>query len=125
MNKKAIGLQILWWSELVISLRVLLFSIPVIINRNMAQSFVASNPGDTFIILITIAAVLYFIAGVMAVAKLKSWKFLHYLIFIVIVTGTLVPLVLLSKETVVGLQFFLPLLISIIVTMLAVILDKK
>jgi len=125
MNKKSVGLMILWWGEAIISVRVLLFSVPVMINKYSAKTFALSNPDDRFIVVITLTALLYFIVGVISVGGSKFAKTAHYLAVILVFALTAGSLSafgqsLLSAEW----HYITPLLFSVLITLLNIILGK-
>ena len=126
MGKKSVGLTILCWSEIIISLRVLLFSIPVIINKNSAGSFSLSNLEDQFIGILSLTAVLYFVVGIMSIAGNKLWKAAHLLAVVLVLSFTLASVKIsgqaLGPENA---YFSLPLLFSVIVTVLTGILGRR
>jgi len=125
MGQRSVGLKILWWSEMIISIRVLLFTIPVMINKYSTQNFLLSKPEDRFIAVITLAALIYFFVGTLSVAGAKIWRTIHYLAVIIIVIVTLSALKMTSDlSATMGLYYFLPFLFSVIVTMFALILGR-
>ena len=123
MKGKAVGLVILWWSEVIMSLRVLLFTIPVIINKIIAENFVLSEHESRFIILLTLTALFYLLSGLTSIVGFKFWKWLHFAA--AIFTGLLTLNALKgTDQTAAGLYFYYPVVFSVIITGLAVILDK-
>ncbi len=123
MEGKSVGLKILCWSEVVISLRVLLFSLPVMIQKNSAGSLSMSNLDDRFIGLLSLTAVLYLIAGVMAIAGNKLWKAAHVLAVVVVVGATLVMARGAGEPiTSANAYFASPILFAVVLTVLTAIL---
>jgi len=123
MKGKSVGLQILLWSEVIVSARVLLFSIPVIINKCLAQSFSLSSSDDRFIAVMTLTALLYFLVGIVSIAGYRFWKAIHYAAAILIILLTVCSLNMSGQTPAApGLYYFSPLLFSVIVTVLAGIL---
>jgi hypothetical protein len=125
MEKKSVGLTILCWSEVIISLRVLLFSIPVMINKNSAGNFSLSVLEDQFIGILSLTAVLYCIVGIMAIMGNKLWRAAHLLAVVMVLCFTLASAkisgqALGSENT----YFALPLLFSVIVTVFSGILGR-
>ncbi len=127
MEKKSVGLRILCWGEIVVSLRVLLFSLPVMINKNSAGSFSLDNLDDRFIGLLTLTAVLYFFVGVLAITGNKLWKAVHYLAVVLVLLFTLATVKVSGQALALESTgyYSLPLLFSVIITVLAGILGKK
>ena len=126
MNGRAVGLIILWWSEVIISVRVLLFTIPVIINKLLAENFILSDMDNRFIILLTLTAVFYFLAGLTSIVGFRFWKFLHFsaVIFTILLTGSSL-IVQGQAQAGAGLYYFYPVLFAVGITLLAVILGKS
>lgn len=125
MEKKSVGLTILCWSEMIISLRVLLFSVPVMINKYSAGSMSLSNIEDQFIGILTLTAVLYFVVGLLSVTGNKFWSAAHLLAVVLVLLFTSASFkisggTLTSKDA----YFSLPLLFSVMVTTLAGILGR-
>jgi len=79
MDRKSVGLKILFYVEAIIAIRVLLFSIPVMINKYLASSFLLSDLNDCFIAVMTVTALLYLIVGVVSIFGYRYWKTIHYL----------------------------------------------
>ena len=77
MKGKSVGLVILWWSEVIVSLRILLFTVPVMINKFLAERFVFSGAENGFIVLLTLTAVFYLLSGLTSLAGFRFWKTLH------------------------------------------------
>jgi len=124
MKGKSVGLVILWWSEVIISLRALLFTVPVIINKILAENFILSDPENRFIILLTLTAVFYLLSGLTSIVGFKFWKYIHFaaaLFTVLLTVSALNGEVQISA----GLHYFYPVMIAVIFTVFAVILDKK
>ena len=125
MEGKSVGLRILCWSEVVVSLRVLLFAVPVMINKNSAGTFSMSNLDDRFMAVLSLTAVLYFLAGILAISGNKLWKASHLLavVFVALATMTTVKVAgtaLSSADS----YYALPLLFAVILTSLTGILGR-
>jgi hypothetical protein len=120
MVVKSAGRQILWASEMIISLRVLLFSIPVIINQYTSHTFSLSNVDDRYMVLLSWTAVIYFMVGMVSYAGFTFWKAVHYLAVVLIgllTFGSLDVVQRLSASP--GVYYYVPFLCSIFVAMLA------
>ena len=125
MEGKSVGFKILCWSEVIISLRVLLFSIPVMINKNSAGSISLSNLDDRYMAILSLTAVLYFIAGVMAIAGNKLWKSAHILGVVFVTLATLATVKVAGQPLAsITAYYVLPLLFAVIVTVLTGILGR-
>jgi len=119
MKKQSIGLTVLLWCEIIVSARVLLFTIPVLINKHkMANGVFSVN--DWFIIVVSMAALLYFIVGVASLGGHRFWKFFHYLAtaLIAILTIGIFKLVASSGASQQSFVFYVPFVVSVIVTFL-------
>lgn len=125
MEKKSVGLTILFWSEIIISLRVLLFSLPVMINKYSAGTLSLSNIGDQFIIILSLTAVLYFVAGILAVTGNVFWKAAHILAVVLVLGGTLASAKISGQALGAENKYFvLPLLFSVMLTVLTSIMGR-
>lgn len=87
MAQKSLGLRILWWAEVVIAARALLFFIPVLINKYLAKSFSSAVIEDRFIAVAAMTALLYLIIGIASLGENKLWRFFHYLAAALAVLG--------------------------------------
>ncbi len=126
MEKKSVGLTILCWSEIIISLRILLFSIPVMINKHSAGSLSLSNFEDQFIGILSLTAALYFLVGLMSITGNKFWKAAHLLAVVLVLSFTLASVKVSGRAIASENAYFsLPLLFSVIATVLTGILGRK
>ena len=126
MEKKSVGLTILCWSEIIISLRILLFSIPVMINKHSAGSLSLSNFEDQFIGILSLTAALYFLVGLMSITGNKFWKAAHLLAVVLVLSFTLASVKVSGRAMASENAYFsLPLLFSVIATVLTGILGRK
>ncbi len=126
MNGKSVGLTIVWWVEAVISIRVLLFSIPVMINKYLAKSFTLSDLSDRFIAVITLTAVLYVTVGIVSILGFRYWKVVHYLAAILTFVLTVGSLYAFDQPSAtVGLNYFSPFVFALVFTTLAGFLGRK
>ena len=123
MRGKSIGLVILWWSEVIISLRVLLFTVPVIISNVSGGNLAGPDKESGIIFLLTLTAVFYLFCGLASIAGFKFWKWLHFAA--VMLTGLLTLNALKGTGRAAdGLYFYYPVVFAVIITGLAVMLDK-
>jgi len=126
MNRKSVGLIIFWWSEVIISIRVLLFTMPVIINKLLAENFILADLENRFIILLTLTAIFYFLAGLTSIGGFRFWKFLHFSAAIFTILLTVSSLFVQGQiQAGAGMYYFYPVLFSIGITLLAVILGNS
>jgi len=126
MNGKSVGLTIIWWSEAIIALRVLLFSIPVMINKYLAKSFTLVDLNDRFIAVITVTALLYCIVGVVSILGTRHWKVAHYLAAILTLTLTVGSLYAFDQPSAtVGLNYFSPIIFATVFTAFTGFLGRK
>ena len=126
MNGKSVGLTILWWVEAIVSIRVLLFSVPVIINKYLAKSFVLSDLNDRLIAVMTATALIYGITGIISILGFRAWKAAHYLAVILAFALTVGSLYYFDQPShSVELNYFAPAVFAMIFTALAGFLGRK
>lgn len=126
MNGKSVGLTILWWVEAIISIRVLLFSIPVMLNKYLAKSFELSDLNDRYIAVMTVTALLYGIVGIISIFGFRFWKMTHYLAAILTFALTVGSLYSFDQPAqTVNLIYFAPFIVATILTALAGFLGRK
>lgn len=126
MNGKSVGLKILWWSEMVIALRVLLFTVPVVINKKINGNFSLLDVDDRFIVLITLTAILYFAIAFSSIAGYRFWKVLHYSGSFLVLLGSIGLIKMLGYwPAPVGAHYFIPFYFSIGGATLAGILGRS
>jgi len=126
VNGKSVGLTILWWVEAIISIRVLLFSIPVMINKYLAKSFALSDLNDRMIAVMTATALLYAIVGIISIFGFRYWKTAHYLAVILTFALTAGSLYYYDQPSqTVELIYFAPFVFAMILTALAGFLGRK
>jgi len=124
MKEKSVGLVILWWAEIIIAVRVLLFTVPVIINKMVDGEFTLSDPQSLFIILLTLTSVFYLLSGGLSVAGFGFWKPVHFAA--VLATGALtLAAVQAAGQIAAGAHYFYPLVFAVFVTGLAAVLGKE
>jgi len=126
MNAKSVGLTIMWWVEAIISLRVMLFSIPVILNKYLAKSFILSDLNDRFIAVMTITALLYCTVGIASILGFRYWKAAHYLAMIatfLLMMGSLYAFD--QPQASVSLNYFAPIIFATVATALAGFLGRQ
>ncbi|MBZ0165917.1 MAG: hypothetical protein K8I00_03850 [Candidatus Omnitrophica bacterium] len=126
MKKSSVGTTILWWLEAIVSARVLLFTIPVLINNQMTGTTKSSGAENWFMLMITVAAVLYLFVGLMSIIGHKLAPMFHFLAAAVVLVMT-IGMVMQSSGSTGGLNvgFFIPLVFASIFTALAYFLTKK
>lgn len=123
MGGNSVGINILWWSETIIALRVLLFSLPVIINKSLAKTFVVSNINDRFIAVLTVAALFYCVVGVSSIFGHRYWKSVHLLAAIFTGVLTLGSIYILEQPaTKIGVYYFTPIIFSVVIALIAGVL---
>lgn len=117
MNEKSVGLTIIWWSETIISLRVLLFTLPVMINGYLEKSFTLSDLNDRFIVLLSVTALLFCITGIVSILGTRHWKVAHYLSVVLTLMLTVGSLYAFDQSSAtVSLNYFLPMIVATVFT---------
>ena len=126
MNKASVGATILWWMEAIVSIRVLLFTIPVLINKQMTAASQGSGGSDWFILLLTVAAALFLAVGLLSIFGHKLAQIFHFLAAGVVVAMT-IGLVMQSSGSAAGVSagHFIPSVVAIIFAGLAFFLTKN
>ncbi len=125
MQNKSIGANILWWCEVIISARVLLFTLPVLINQKISGNAITGLEG-CYIIVITLSACVYLSVGLSAIFGHKLSSMFHY-----IAAGLvfLMTIGMMSKSSTadgsMSLIHFIPLIFAIAMTCLAFVFTKK
>jgi len=126
MKGKSVGLTIIWWLEAIISIRVMLFSVPVMINKCLAKSFALSNLNDRSIAVMTAAALLYCIVGIVSISGFRFWKVIHYLALVLTFALTVGSLYVYDQpSSTVNLSYFIPVMVATVYTALVGFLGRK
>jgi hypothetical protein len=126
MDRKSVGLIILLWVEAIISLRVMLFSVPVMINQYLEKSFALSGLNDRFIAVMTATVSLYCIVGIVSILGYRFWKATHYLALILTFVLTFGSLYAFDQPpATVHISYFVPLIFATLFTALAGFLGRK
>ena len=122
-ENKSVGLKILSWGETIVSARVLLFCVPVFINKILEKSLYPERVDDWFIIILTTVALLYFILGIASIMGYKLWRTFHYLTLVLVV---LLTFGLLRQVAIHAVQlhwvYLSPVIFSVVVTVFATFL---
>ena len=120
------ALQIIWWLEVIVGARTLLFTIPVFIDRNTHQGLALSRLEDNFIVLLTVAAGVYLIVGFISILGLNFWRIAQYSAAIAVVGATYILMKLITTQEVTQqLYYFYPVAAAIIFTFLITIISRK
>lgn len=77
MKADSLGLQILWWAEIVVGARALLFFVPVMISKWQLRSSSAYALEDWFMWAAAFASLLYFLIGIVSLLGHKLWRIFH------------------------------------------------
>ncbi len=126
MKNQSIGPQILAWAEVIVSVRVLLFTLPVLLDKKMSGAAAAMGANDWFMILLTLSALLFVAIGLMSVLKNKSSAAVHIVAVVLIGVMTAVLMNRLSTTNLItSPAYFLPAGVAVVMTVLAFILNKK
>ena len=89
MPQRSLAFIILGGIEIIVSLRVLFFCLPVLINNYRLHVFSSNIAADGFIVISTISSIVYLMVGLVTLLRYRLWRFFHYLAVIVIVILTL------------------------------------
>ncbi|HCI45537.1 MAG TPA: hypothetical protein DE315_08435 [Candidatus Omnitrophica bacterium] len=89
MKSNSLGLQILWWAEIVVGARALLFLVPVMISKWQVRSLSPSSLEDWFLWVAMVASALYFFIGIASLAGHKLWRVFHAVAMVIVALLTL------------------------------------
>jgi len=70
--------KILFLGEVIVSARVLMFTLPVIMTQSRGLGLSPVRVDDLFLITMTFSALLYIIVGLSGLLGHKLWELLHY-----------------------------------------------
>jgi len=122
-QNKSVGLKILSWGEIVVSARILLFCVPVFINKILEKSLYPEKVDDWFMVILATVALLYFILGIASITGYKLWRTFHYLVLVLVVFLTFG---LLRQVAIDAVQlhwvYLSPVIFSVVVTVFATFL---
>ena len=120
MPQRSLAFIILGGIEIIVSLRVLLFCLPVLINNYRLHAFSANISADGFIFILTISSFLYLMVGIVCLFGRRLWKFLHYLaVFIIVILTLGLMKLIMGTPGAYSPVYFLPLIFSLVVLIFA------
>lgn len=88
MKSNSLGLQILWWAEVVVGARALLFLAPVMISKWQVRSLSPAALEDWFLWVAMFASVLYFFIGIVSILGHKLWRVFHAVAMVIVLLLT-------------------------------------
>lgn len=88
MKSNSLGLQILWWAEVVVGARALLFLAPVMISKWQVRSLSPAALEDWFLWVAMFASVLYFFIGIVSLLGHKLWRVFHAVAMVIVLLLT-------------------------------------
>lgn len=88
MKSNSLGLQILWWAEVVVGARALLFLAPVVISKWQIRSLSPAALEDWFLWAAMSAAVFYFLIGIVSLLGHKLWRVFHAAAMVIVLLLT-------------------------------------
>ena len=89
MQANSLGLQILWWAEVVVGARALLFFVPVMISKWQFWSLSPYALEDWFLWIATFVSLLYFLIGIVSLLGHKLWRLFHAVAMLIVVLLTI------------------------------------
>jgi len=124
MQSRSIIIKILYWLEVIISARILLFTLPVLLNNLTKGHFSFSNPEDFFITTLTVLGVYYFCVGIVAILEKPAVRLLHILGLILIagLTAVLLRNISVTSDAQFETYHFIPIFLSILFTLIVLVL---
>lgn len=84
MKANSLGLQILWWAEIVVGARALLFFVPVMISKGQIRSVSPYALEDWFMWVAAFASLLYFLIGIVSLLGHNLWRIFHVLAMLIV-----------------------------------------
>lgn len=78
MQQKTVGLLIILWVQVVVCARILLFTVPVLINKYARQVVPAEPVADAFMVFITTFSFLYLGVGIASLIRRKVVRTFQY-----------------------------------------------
>lgn len=88
MKSNSLGLQILWWAEIVVGARALLFLAPVMISKWQVRSLSPAALEDWFLWVAMFASVLYFFIGIVSLLGHRLWRVFHAVAMVIVLLLT-------------------------------------
>lgn len=88
MKANSLGLQILWWAEIVVGARALLFFVPVMISKWQLRVLTPYALEDWFLWVATFASLLYFLIGIVSLLGHKLWRVFHAVAMLIVMLLT-------------------------------------
>jgi hypothetical protein len=79
MKSKPILLTIIFWCEIIVSARVLVFTIPVLFSSYSQGSLSLVSLEGLSVVMLTLIALYYFMTGLASVMGFRGWRLFHYL----------------------------------------------
>lgn len=80
MKRNTLELRIFLFCEIVVALRILLFEIPVFLDKFFKQKTTDLSETDRFMAIVVFMSVFYLAAGLASLFGHKFWQLLHYLV---------------------------------------------
>ena len=84
MKANSLGLQILWWAEIVVGARALLFLIPVMISKWQLRSLFPYALEDWFMWVAAFASLFSFLIGIVSLLGHKLWRIFHAVAMLIV-----------------------------------------
>ena len=84
MKASSLGLQILWWAEIVVGARALLFLIPVMISKWQLRGLSPYALEDWFMWVAAFASLFSFLIGIVSLLGHKLWRIFHAVAMLIV-----------------------------------------
>ena len=84
MKANSLGLQILWWAEIVVGARALLFLIPVMISKWQLRGLSPYALEDWFMWVAAFASLFSFLIGIVSLLGHKLWRIFHVVAMLIV-----------------------------------------
>ena len=113
--KIPLSLRMIFFAEVIVALRVLFFTVPVMISGS-TQDKSPADIDDRFILILTLICALYLMVGIISMLGHRLWRFFHYL-----ASGVVLMLTAAFIQFVVGMKgevsffYLLPIIVSAVI----------
>ncbi len=98
MKHKSLGIKIFLFCELVVACRILLFEIPISVNKFFGTRITDLSNTDRFQAIIVFVSIFYLVAATAALLGHTFWRQLHYLTTALAAVLTLAFFVILQQQ---------------------------
>ena len=125
MAQKSLGLKIFLFCEVVVAFRILLFEIPMFVDKFFGAKASSISEMDRFLAVVVFVSIFYLVAGIAAICGHSLWRLLHYLVTVLAAFLTLAFYQILHYSgQPFQLMYYLPLLCSLLTAWVVFVYQK-